>query len=95
VLWNLLRATRHNTLHECPLIDKWTPASTANGRLSPYVHHSRNCKVIAKYAEVLAGRIPFEKEFAVAAPVANRMKFRQRVVVVANGIALSLRDIKV
>lgn len=51
--------------------------------------------VLDKYAEVVATKMPLEEEFPFDVPGAERKWFRQQVVAVGDGIAVSLRDITV
>jgi len=48
-----------------------------------------------KYANVLATRVALEDEFPFDAPGAERKWFRQQVVAIGDGIAVSLRDITI
>ena len=48
-----------------------------------------------KYVQVLASKKSFEEEFPFEAPGRQRKWFRQQVVTVGDGIAVSLRDITV
>jgi PAS domain-containing protein len=57
------------------------------------MYRFRTAEFFTKCAQVLATRTPVEEEFAFDAPGAERKRFRQRVVVVEDGVVVSLRDI--
>ena len=57
------------------------------------MYRFRTAGLFSRYAQVVATRTPLEEELAINALRARRMRFRQRVVAVENGVAVSLRRI--
>ncbi|MEK7750540.1 MAG: HD domain-containing phosphohydrolase, partial [Acidobacteriota bacterium] len=55
----------------------------------------RTAEFFNKYAEVVATRVPLEEEFPFDLPGGEGKWFRQQVVAVGDGIAVSLRDITI